>query len=177
MAMPSLTAGLQTGSRPGQGDRETRLGGRSCLSEVDAGRTATTLRCSRSPRGGTLLGWALLYTPPPAPGQPQRPLRKRRLHLHFTGAGDVRSLGQVRLSGAPWAAARQASLSFTNSRSLLKLMSIESVTPSISSSVVPFSSQLQSFPASRSFPMRWLSASGGQSTGPSASTLPMNIQD
>ena len=44
----------------------------------------------------------------------------------------------------------------------------------ISSSVVPFSSYLQSFPASRSFPMSWLFVSGSQSTGTSASasTLP-----
>ena len=55
-------------------------------------------------------------------------------------------------SATPWAAACQASLSFTISRSLLKLMSIESVMPSTTSfSVVPFSSHLQSFPASGSF--------------------------
>ena len=47
----------------------------------------------------------------------------------------------------------QASLSITNSRSLFKLMSIESMMPSISSSVVPFSSCLQSLPAPRSFPV------------------------
>ena len=46
------------------------------------------------------------------------------------------------------------------------------------SSVVPFSSCLQSFPASGSFQMSQLFTSGGQSTGPSASAsvLPMNIQ-
>ena len=51
--------------------------------------------------------------------------------------------------------------------------------PAISSSVVPFSSHLQSFPASRSFQMSQLFASGGQRTGVSTSTwvLPMNIQD
>jgi len=51
--------------------------------------------------------------------------------------------------------------------------------PTISSSVVPFSSCLQSFPASRSFPMSQFFTSGGQSIGVSASTsvLPMNIQD
>ena len=51
--------------------------------------------------------------------------------------------------------------------------------PTISSSVIPFSSQLQSFPASGSFPMSHLFASGGQSIGASASAsiLPMNIQD
>ena len=50
--------------------------------------------------------------------------------------------------------------------------------PTISSSVVPFSSCLQSFPASRSFPMSQVFASGGRSIGASASAsvLPMNIQ-
>ena len=51
--------------------------------------------------------------------------------------------------------------------------------PTISSSVVPFSSCPQSFPASGSFQMSQLSTSGGQSTGVSASTsvLPMNTQN
>ena len=86
----------------------------------------------------------------------------------------------VQLFATPWIAARQASLSITNSRSLCKLMSIESVMPcSISSSVVPFSSCPQSLPASGSFPMSQLFASGGQSIGISAlaSVLPMNTQD
>ena len=50
--------------------------------------------------------------------------------------------------------------------------------PTISSSVVPFSSHLQSFPASGSFPMSQFFASGGQNFGvsASASVLPMNIQ-
>ena len=48
--------------------------------------------------------------------------------------------------------------------------------PTISSSVIPFSSCLQSFPASRSFLMNWLFASCGQYIGASASVLPMNIQ-
>ena len=49
----------------------------------------------------------------------------------------------------------------------------------VSSSVTPFSSCPQSFPTSGSFPMSWLFASCGQSTGvsASASVLPMNIQD
>ena len=46
--------------------------------------------------------------------------------------------------------------------------------PTISSSIVPFSSCPQSFPASGSFPMSWLFASGSQSIGASASVLPMN---
>ena len=50
---------------------------------------------------------------------------------------------------------------------------------SISSSVIPFSSHLQSFPASGSFPISQFFQSGGQSIGvsASASVLPMNIQD
>ena len=80
----------------------------------------------------------------------------------------------------PMDAACQASLSLTNAHSLLTLMSIESVKPTISCSVVPFSSHLQSFPASGSFPMsQFLASSGGQSIGASASAsvLPINIQD
>ena len=51
--------------------------------------------------------------------------------------------------------------------------------PTISSSVIPFSSCLQSFPASRSFPVSQFFISGSQSIGvsASASALPMNIQD
>ena len=51
--------------------------------------------------------------------------------------------------------------------------------PTISSSVVPFSSRLQSFPAAGSFQMSQFFTSGGQSIGvsASASVLPMNIQD
>ena len=51
--------------------------------------------------------------------------------------------------------------------------------PTISSSVIPFSSCLQSFPASGSFPMSQFLASGSQSIGASASpsVLPMNVRD
>ena len=49
--------------------------------------------------------------------------------------------------------------------------------PTVLSSVIPFSSCLQSFPASGAFPMSQLFASGGQSIGVSASVLSMNIQD
>ena len=84
------------------------------------------------------------------------------------------------LFAAPWTAANQGSLSITNSWSLLKLMpSSWWCHPTISSSVVPFSCCLQSFPASASFPMSQFFAWGGQSIGvlASASVLPMNIQD
>ena len=57
--------------------------------------------------------------------------------------------------------------------------SISLTIPSVSFSVVPFSSCLQSFPVSGSFPVSWRFAPGGQSIGVSASApvLPMNIQD
>ena len=73
-----------------------------------------------------------------------------------------------------WTAARQASLSITNSRSLLKLMSIESVMPSSHpSSVVPFS-HLQSFPASGSFQVSQSFTSGGQSITPTEHDFVLN---
>ena len=75
-------------------------------------------------------------------------------------------LSRLRLSATPWTATRQTSLSITNSRSLLKLMSIKSVTPSNHLIlVVPFSSRPQSFPASGSFQKSQFFASGGQSIG------------
>ena len=81
----------------------------------------------------------------------------------------VQLLSRVWLFATPQIAVCQASLSVTNSRSSLRLMSIELVMPSsISSSVVPFSSCPQSPPASESFPMSQLFAWGGQSTGVSA---------
>ena len=82
----------------------------------------------------------------------------------------VQSLSRVQLFVTPWTATHQASLSVTNSWSLLKPMSIESVMPSSHlTSVVPCSSYLQSFPASGSFPVSQLFASGGQSIGVLAS--------
>ena len=91
----------------------------------------------------------------------------------------VQLLSHVWLFATPWTAARQASLSITNSQSLPWLMSISRwCHPTISSSVIPFSSCPQSFPASGSFPVSQLLASSGQSIGASASAsvLPVNIQ-
>ena len=66
----------------------------------------------------------------------------------------------------PWTAARQAPLSSTISQSLLKLMSIRSVCNlTILSSVIPYSSCPQSFPALGAFQMSQLFTSGGQSIG------------
>ena len=99
----------------------------------------------------------------------------------------VQSLSRVWLFVTPWTAARQASLSITNSWSLFRLMSIDDMDscpwrwchPTVSSSAILFSSHLQSFQASGSFQMNQFFASGGQSNGVSASTsvLPMNLED
>ena len=93
----------------------------------------------------------------------------------------VQLLSHVQLFVIPWTAACQASLSFTISWSLLKLiLSIESVM--LSNHLIlchpPFSSCPQSFLASGCFPTSQLFKSGGQSTGAlaSATVLPVNIQ-
>ena len=91
----------------------------------------------------------------------------------------VQSLSRVRLFATPWIAARQASLSITNSRSSLRLTTMESVMPSrhLILCCTPFSCP-QSLAASESFPMSQLFTSGGQSTGVSAlaSFLPKKSQ-
>ena len=118
----------------------------------------------------------------------------------------VQSLSHAQLFASPWTAAHQDSLSFSSVK-LLNLVwrfatpwtaapqaSCPSPTsgtysnscplhrwchPTISSSVVPLSSCLQSFPASGSFPRSQFFVSGSQSIGvsASASVLPMNTQD
>ena len=83
-------------------------------------------------------------------------------------------------SATLWTAACQASLSITNSRSLPKLMSIESVMPYNHLILCHLLlHHLQSFPSSVSFQISQFFASGGQRIGVSASTsvLPMNTQD
>ena len=101
------------------------------------------------------------------------------LHPYMTtrkAISSVQSLSCVQLLATPWPAACQASLSITNSQSLLKLISIESVMPFNHLILCLQSSCLQSFLASGSFPVSWLFASGAQSVGASASVLLMNIQ-
>ena len=91
----------------------------------------------------------------------------------------VQSLSHVWLFVTPWTAAHQASLCFTISQSLLKLMSIESVMPP-KHLILCFSLLLlpSIFPNIRVFPMSQLFTSGSQNIGASASAsvLPMNIQ-
>ena len=92
----------------------------------------------------------------------------------------VQSLSHDQLFATPWTAALQASLSITSSRSLRKLMSIESVMPSNHFILCrPLLLLPSIFPSIWVFPMSQLFASGGQSIGVSASTLvlPVNTQD
>ena len=100
----------------------------------------------------------------------------------WTNPAQFSSVAQLcRLFATPWIAARQASLSITNSRSLLKLMSIASVMPSNHFILCrPLLLLLSIFPSIRVFSSELvLHSSGGQCIGvsASASVLPMNIQD
>ena len=91
----------------------------------------------------------------------------------------VQSLNHFQLFANPWTATRQASLSFTVSQGLLKLISIDLVMPSNHLILCHlFLSSSQCFSASGCFPMSRLFASSGQSIGAlaSASVLPVNIQ-
>ena len=95
-----------------------------------------------------------------------------RGNLQFSS---VQSLSRVRLFATPWIAARQASLSITNSRSSPKSSCASSwwCYPAISSSLIPFSSCPQSLRAWGSFPMSQLFAWG---VSASTSVLPKNTQ-
>ena len=96
------------------------------------------------------------------------------------GVCSVQSLSHVRLFATSWTAARQASLSFTNSLILLKLMSSSQwCHPTISLSVILFYCCLQSFPVIGSFLISKFFTSVGQIIGVSASAsiLPVNIND
>ena len=99
--------------------------------------------------------------------------------VQLNQVSSVQSLSCVQLFVTPWTSARQASLSITNSWSLLKLMSVESVMPSSHLILCHPLSPPASLPASGSLPMSQLFTSGGQSIGASASTsvLPMNTQN
>ena len=108
----------------------------------------------------------------------------------YTGSGmpgraikvlsSVQLLSRVRLFMTPWMQhARPPCPSPTPRTYSNSCPSSRWCHPTISFSVIPFSSHLQSFSASGSFPMSQFFASGGQSIGvsASASVLPMNIQD
>ena len=98
---------------------------------------------------------------------------------HDSVVGTVQPLSRVSLSVTPGTAARQASLSFTMSQSLLTLTSIESVTPSNHLFLCrPLLLLPPIFPSIRSFQISQFFPSGGQSIGAPASApvLPTNVQ-
>ena len=106
----------------------------------------------------------------------------REVHLlQLVNPHSVQWLSCFQLFVTPWTAARQASLSITNSWSSLKLMSITSVMPSNHLIFCrPLLLPPSIFPGIRVFSSEWvLHIKGGQSIGVSASAsfLPMNIQD
>ena len=107
---------------------------------------------------------------------------KNKVYIFYLKAAfsSVQSLSCVQLFATPRTAAHQASLSITNSQSLLKLLSIESVMPSNHLILCrPLLLLPSIFPSIRVFPVSQLFASGGQTIGvsASASVLPMNTQD
>ena len=90
----------------------------------------------------------------------------------------IQLLSSAQIFVTPWTEAHQVLLSSTASWSLLKFMSMSQwCHPTISFSATTFFLCLLSFPISESFPISQLFTSGGQSSGASASVLPMNIQD
>ena len=103
------------------------------------------------------------------------------LHLSHVLSGNeaavfVQSLSRVQLFVTPCTAAHQASLSFTISWSLLKLISTESMMPSNHLILLPPSPLAVNLSQHQVFSMRRLLTSGDQCMGPSASALSMNIQ-
>ena len=109
--------------------------------------------------------------------QPYCPIKKFPIFLVFTQSmyttfslaslvriiSSVQLLSFVQLFVTPWTAARQASLFITNSRVYPNSFPLSQwCHPTISSSVIPFSSRLQLFPVSGSFQMSQLLASSGQ---------------
>ena len=95
----------------------------SCIGE----RSGNPFRCSclENPRDGGAW-WAAVY----GIAQSWTPLKWLSSSSNRVQLSSVQSLSRVRLFATPWISAYQASLSITNSRSLPRLMSIESVMPS-----------------------------------------------
>ena len=152
----------------------------ACLAS-EAKESAFVTPCQPLPTAGGGRGsWrrksSRCYHPRPRRGEQALILLRlcyRERHQQFSS---IQSLSRVRLFVTPWTATRQASLSITNSWSLLKLMSFESVMPS--NHLILCCPLLLLPSASGSFPMSQFFTSGGQSTGVSvsASILLMNIK-
>ena len=150
--------------------------------------------CSSScPLGQWCIQLSLPLFPPPPPAlivsqhqgllwvsSSHRMANVLELHLEsYQWISSVQSLSRVWLFVTPWTAAHQASLSITNSWSLLKLMSVELVMPSNHLILChPLLLLLSIFPSIGVFHMSQFFTSGGQNIGvlDSASVLPVNIQ-
>ena len=107
-------------------------------------------------------------------------MKSIQIYIQKSQFSSVQSLSYVWFFVTPWTAAHQASLSITNSHSLLRLMSIESVMPSNHLILCCHLLLLPPIPPSiRVFSNESTLPSGGQSIGVSAlaSVLPMNTQD
>ena len=115
--------------------------------------------------------------------QPRQYIKKQRHYFANKGPFSQSygfSMSHVWLFATPWTAACQASCPSSTPRVYPNSSPLSRWShPTLSSSVVPFSSHPQFFPASGSFQISQLFTSGGQSIGVSVSTsvLPMNTQD
>ena len=136
---------------PGLGGRETFLSlrTRSWKNSVPKDLVKTILIFSASTHSLVISSQSPLFL---------HPIVKTTRFSHFFRLfpyAIVQFLSRVQLFMTPWTAARQASLSFTISLSCLDSWPLSQwCHPTISSSVIPLSSCLQSFPASGSLPMR-----------------------
>ena len=123
-----------------------------------------------------LSAW-LSFSPPSSPPPPWGLGTSYFSPVQFNS---VQSLSRILLFVTPWTAAHRPPCPSSTPRDYSNSCPLSQwCHPTISSSVVPFSSCPQSFPISGSFQMSPLFTSGGQSIGvsASASVLPMNIQD
>ena len=107
-------------------------------------------------------------------------LQPRTLTQFLSLISSVQSLSHVRLFATPWTAAHRLPCPSPIPRACSNSCPLSWwCHPTISFSVIPFSSCLHTFPASESFPISHFFTSDGHSTGASASAsvLPLNIQD
>ena len=108
--------------------------------------------------------WLIVYLPSTQYGKFNNLLGCLILLFSSVQFSSFQSLSRVRLFATPWIAARQASLSITNSRSSLRLVSIESMMPSSHLILCrPLLLLPLILPASESFPVSQLFTWGGQS--------------
>ena len=96
----------------------------------------------------------------------EKPFWEKQQKIALDVSVKVQLISCVLLFVTPWTAAHQASPSITNTKACSNSCPLSRwCHPTISSSVIPFSSCLQSFPTSGSFPISQFFTSGGQSIG------------